>query len=243
MAKKNSLILLILIVLIVGFSFLIFVKGEIVLKNLRLFLASTYEIEIPADEVPAGQFNPPTPPEGGFRILINDDAKYTNTPNVTLKLFGGPNTEKMAISNFSDFRDAGQEKYQTSKEWNLCQGLVSCPEGEDTVYAKFYAPWGAASKIVSDSIIYESIKEEVVAEVPEAPPEEILPPEEIPEEIPEEVVEEIPSPPPVGEEVEEKEEVKPKISFRYILVGIIIIILVVAGIIWLIARRRRVEKI
>ncbi|TRZ50642.1 MAG: hypothetical protein D4S01_06260, partial [Dehalococcoidia bacterium] len=67
----------------------------------------------------------------------------------------------MAISNFSDFRDADQEAYQTFKSWSLCQSKESCPEGEYTVYVKFYTDWGTASKVVSDSIIY---KEKPIAE-------------------------------------------------------------------------------
>jgi len=46
------------------------------------------------------------------------------------------------------------EVYTVFKKWDLCQGLTTCLEGTYTVYAKFYAPWGTASGIVSDSIIY-----------------------------------------------------------------------------------------
>jgi len=77
----------------------------------------------------------------------------------------------MAISNFPDFRNAGQEPYSATKEWNLCKGLEVCPEEEKiyTVYAKFYAPWGLSSEVVSDSIVYK-IKVEL-------PPPEVKPPE------------------------------------------------------------------
>jgi len=163
--------------------------------------------------MPAG----PTPPEGGFRILINDDAKYTNSPAVTLKLFGGTNTEKMAISNNPEFGgtgSTGQIAYQSSYQWNLCWGKEACKEGEYTVYAKFYTSWGTASEVVSDRIIYKKsipewiieqiqnkineisekiadlrkqitqlFKKEIVTEVPESPPEEIVPPERPPEKI------------------------------------------------------------
>ncbi len=105
--------------------------------------------------MPGGWLMPPKPPEGGFKILINDEAIYTNSKLTTLKLTGGSDTQRMAISNFSDFRDAGQENYVTTKEWNLCKGLTFCPEGKYTVYAKFYAPWGTVSGVVSDSIVYK----------------------------------------------------------------------------------------
>jgi len=97
---------------------------------------------------------PPKAPADGFRILINNGAEYTDNSIVSLKLFDGPNTARMAISNFSDFRDAVQEPYTQTKTWNLCQGLTSCSEGEYTVYAKFFTSRGTASEVVSDSIIY-----------------------------------------------------------------------------------------
>jgi len=100
-------------------------------------------------------FMPLQPPVGDFRILINNGAEYTDNLIVNLTLFGGPDTARMAISNFLDFRDTGQELYKMTKEWNLCQGKEVCREGEYTVYAKFFAPWGTASKVVSDSIIYK----------------------------------------------------------------------------------------
>ncbi len=135
--------------------------------------------------MPAEWFMPPKPPTGGFRILINDGTTYTDSEIVTLKLTGGSDTERMAISNFSDFRDAGQELYAQTKKWNLCEGLSSCPDGQYTVYAKFYAPWGTISEVVSDSIILKTaVKEEPEIKVPEVEekpkaPTEIPPKEEI----------------------------------------------------------------
>lgn len=104
--------------------------------------------------MPTQWFNPPAPPAEGFTILINNGNEYTNNSIVTLTLRGGSDTVRMAVSNFPDFKDAGQENYATTKEWNLCQGLTSCSEGEHTVYVKFYADWGTTSEIVSDSIIF-----------------------------------------------------------------------------------------
>lgn len=109
--------------------------------------------------LPSSAYNPPTPPapssenpQGEFKILINDGNKYTNNQAVVLKLFGGPDTTKMAISNFFDFKNAGQELYQTSKTWTLSEG-----DGLKTVYVKFYTQWGQASEIVSDSIILDTV--------------------------------------------------------------------------------------
>lgn len=104
--------------------------------------------------MPSVWYNPPQTPQGGFSVLINDGASETNNLSVKLSLTGGSDTVRMAISSFSDFKDAGQEEYQTTKSWNLCQGGESCPEGGYTVYVKFYTDWGMASAVVSDSIIY-----------------------------------------------------------------------------------------
>jgi len=105
-----------------------------------------------------GQFQPPTSPIGGFRILINEGEEYTDSRTVTLNLTGGPDTARMAISNYPDFREAVQEPYTPTKIWTLSEG-----EGERTVYAKFYTQWGRASKIVSDSIIL--IEEKPIEEI------------------------------------------------------------------------------
>jgi len=112
--------------------------------------------------------NPPKPPLGGFSVLINDGAVYTRDLKVRLTLGGGPDAERMVISNFSDFHDAGQELYTESKEWNLCKGLSICSEGEYRVYVKFYTSWGKSSEVVSDTIIFKKTKPiiEKIKEVP-----------------------------------------------------------------------------
>jgi len=132
--------------------------------------------------MPSAWFNPPKAPEQGFKILINNDAKYTDNPTVTLNLFGGPDAAKMAISNNPEFSGAGstgQITYQSSYQWNLCQGRRSCSEGEYIVYVKFYASWGKSSGVVSDSIIYQK---EIPEEKPIAklPPPKVKPPTEKP---------------------------------------------------------------
>jgi len=108
--------------------------------------------------MPPVWFMAPKAPEGGFRVLINNDTEYTDKLIVNLSLFGGSNTDRMAISNNPEFSGAGstgQIAYQSSYKWDLCQGKTNCPEGKYTVYVKFYAPWGKSSGVVSDSIIYQ----------------------------------------------------------------------------------------
>jgi hypothetical protein len=103
--------------------------------------------------------NPPKAPVGGFGVSVNNGAESAAIPTVILNLKGGSDTAKMAISNFSDFRDAGQENYTSSKVWNLCwknsilQTPLICPAGTYTVYVKFFAPWGTNSGVVSDTIV------------------------------------------------------------------------------------------
>jgi len=117
--------------------------------------------------LPPGAYNPPSPPSGGFSILIQDNAEYTNNRAVILKLNGGSNVKKMAISNTGDFTDASQEDYQIEREWDLCSklgGLVKfsdCPDGVYKVYVKFYSQYGQPSQIVSDEIILDTTAPEI----------------------------------------------------------------------------------
>ena len=96
----------------------------------------------------------PSIPAGGFKLLINNDAKTTSSSKVTLSLTAGSNTKNMAISNFPDFKDAGQEPYQATKTWNICQGRTTCPSGQYTVYTKFYTQYGQPSQTVQTTITY-----------------------------------------------------------------------------------------
>ncbi|MBU3942686.1 hypothetical protein KKA24_01740, partial [Patescibacteria group bacterium] len=114
---------------------------------------------------PAASYSPPTPappspesPEGGFKVLINDNEKYTNNRNVSLKLFAGANVKKMAISNNSDLSGSGtgQITFEDPYNWDLCYLAKKCPDGEYTVYAKFYTQYGQPSEIVSDKIILDA---------------------------------------------------------------------------------------
>lgn len=132
--------------------------------------------------LPPGAYNAPVAPSGGFIILIQDGAKYTNSRTVTLKLNGGSDAKKMAISNTGDFTDASQEDYQTQKQWDLCSKLggrikfPDCPEGAYTVYVKFYTQYGQLSQIVSDGIIY---KKEIIAQKEMKPISELPPPQQL----------------------------------------------------------------
>ncbi|MEK7673720.1 MAG: carboxypeptidase-like regulatory domain-containing protein [Patescibacteria group bacterium] len=88
-------------------------------------------------------------PQGNFSVLINNGALITSSTKVALKFNGGFNPTKMAVSNFSDLRDAIQENYKETKEWVLPVGF-----GLKTVYVKYYSSSGASSPVVSDDIVY-----------------------------------------------------------------------------------------
>ena len=115
----------------------------------------------------------PKPPEKGFRFLINNGADYTNTPIVSLNLIGTSEIKRMAISNFSDFRDASQEPYKKKIKWDLCREKTYCAEGRHIVYVKFYTLFGVPSKAVSNSIIYRKATSELVYRKIQAKIEEI----------------------------------------------------------------------
>ena len=107
--------------------------------------------------LPPDAYNPPTPPAGGFSILINDGDKYTENREVTLKLIAGSDTARIAISNDPGFSGpgTGQISFQSPYTWDLCYWQKQCPEGTYTVYVKFYTRWGRSSNTISDSIVYK----------------------------------------------------------------------------------------
>ncbi|MFH1462680.1 MAG: peptidoglycan-binding protein [bacterium] len=115
----------------------------------------------PGGGMPSDWNNPPKPPANGFQIFINDKAGYTSSRKVFLSLTAGPDTERMALSSSPDFQYISQEPYVQTKQWDLCQGQTFCPQGQYSVYAKFYAPWGTASEVVSASIFFGTKEEQI----------------------------------------------------------------------------------
>ena len=104
-------------------------------------------------------FPAPVAPVGGFSLLINNGALKSSTPAVILKLKAGSDVARMAISNFSDFRNSAQESYAPEKNWNLCwessitQRPLTCPAGVHQVYTKFFTSYGQGSPVATSSII------------------------------------------------------------------------------------------
>ncbi len=109
--------------------------------------------------LPSGAFNAPIVPTNGFKILINKGAKSTASNNVTLSFNAGSDVVNMAISSSLDFSGVGQEKYSSTKTWDLCTtngvpSLTGCELGTKTVYAKFYTAYGQPSSVIQASIDY-----------------------------------------------------------------------------------------
>ncbi len=137
--------------------------------------SSEYPLTCGGGGLSPGAYNPPTSPvptpenpEGGFKVLINEDKLYTESRSrkVTLTLFAGSDTKRMAISNNPDFSGigTGQISYQSSYDWDLCYWQKKCPSGAYIVYVKFYTQWGQSSEVVSDMIVLKGIEAEESAE-------------------------------------------------------------------------------
>ncbi|PIZ89199.1 MAG: hypothetical protein COX90_00600 [Candidatus Nealsonbacteria bacterium CG_4_10_14_0_2_um_filter_38_17] len=92
----------------------------------------------------------PEHPEIPKSLIINNNAVYTTSLDVTLSL-SAENVFQMAISNSPDFAGISWEPYQTTKKWTLTKG-----DGKKTVYAKFRSPDGGVSQVISDTIILDT---------------------------------------------------------------------------------------
>lgn len=91
-----------------------------------------------------------TSPTGS--VKINSGAGVTNSQNVTLTLTASADTEKMLVSNSSDFSTTTAptwETYAASKNWGL-----TLDKGTKTVYVKFKDQAGNISPIYSASVYY-----------------------------------------------------------------------------------------
>lgn len=79
-------------------------------------------------------------------ITLNSGNSSTNNQTVTLQL-GAINANQMAVSNYSDFKDAYWESYSNSKQWQLLAG-----NGTKRVYVQFKNNDGKLSQVVSATI-------------------------------------------------------------------------------------------
>ncbi|MEI6529379.1 MAG: fibronectin type III domain-containing protein [Candidatus Falkowbacteria bacterium] len=95
----------------------------------------------------------PLTPVGGFRVSADSP---TNNHEINLNFVAGDDTDKLAISNFSDFRNASLELFTKTKIWDICAGLEACSYGFHNVYVKFYTKYGVSSDIVNATVNYKS---------------------------------------------------------------------------------------
>ena len=107
---------------------------------------------------PTGIYNSPSVPTGGFKVIVNQGVNTTANRIVILNFNAGSDVKKMEISLTGDFNDASQEDYSPTKQIDLCSkfgGLIknpTCPDGQYTIYVKFYTQYGRASDVVSTKI-------------------------------------------------------------------------------------------
>jgi len=93
----------------------------------------------------------PTPPVLNWDrpwVVINDDAPYTTSPDVTLRLHPAPGTVWMAVSASKDFADATWELFSPTVSWRLERA------GTSYVYVKFRAKGDQRFGPYTDSIEY-----------------------------------------------------------------------------------------
>ncbi|MDP3057375.1 MAG: carboxypeptidase-like regulatory domain-containing protein [bacterium] len=121
--------------------------------------------------LPPAAYNPPTNPEAGFKISINQGAEYTNSSTVNLTLIVGSDTVRMAISEFPDFKNASQFPFQQEIKWELLpipNSQIPKQGIKRILYAKFYTQYGVSSQVYSDSII-------IIASLPVIPAPSVIP--------------------------------------------------------------------
>jgi len=156
MEKKG---IIFLAVLIFSFSFTVLTFGQNPQQGEVNINAEVPQWPVP--QQPGGIFIPPSQPiivsepipehpEIPKSLIINENAAYTSSLNVTLSL-SAENAFQMAISNSPDFTNISWEPYLTSKSWVLAK-----EEGSKTVYAKFRSPDGGVSVVVSDTIVFDT---------------------------------------------------------------------------------------
>lgn len=104
--------------------------------------------------LPDGFNLPPVPPEGGFSVQLVNGAQTSLNQIATLNLSGG-SAVRMALSNFPDFRFAGQIPYSPDYDWNICEGKDVCTTGINKVYVKFYTQYGYSSETVVCEVNYQ----------------------------------------------------------------------------------------
>ncbi len=87
-------------------------------------------------------YNPPTPPDGGFRIVINNGAATSTSTDIVITLYGGRDTAYALVSEDADFSDAVQIWYNPNFERASTFYKLDSSAGEKTLFARFYTRLG-----------------------------------------------------------------------------------------------------
>ncbi|MBI4137987.1 MAG: peptidoglycan-binding protein, partial [Candidatus Wildermuthbacteria bacterium] len=102
--------------------------------------------------LPPAAFQAPSIPAAGFSIQTD---AVTQNRMAVLHLEGGSDAVNMSIDSSPDFAKAGQQAYQKSVSYDLCQGAAECLPGAYTVYARFYTSFGQPSSAVFARVVLE----------------------------------------------------------------------------------------
>ncbi len=136
-------------------------------SNTGLTTTGEFSVQASGSGLPSGAYELPKIPIGGFAIVVNHGEGVAADRKVTLHFNAGADVKKIALSMSSDFVGASQEPYTESKLWDVCSiysGAVVkplCPDGNYTIYAKFYTAWGQTSPVVSKDIILKTVVDKV----------------------------------------------------------------------------------
>ncbi|MDD4477322.1 MAG: peptidoglycan-binding protein [Patescibacteria group bacterium] len=126
-----------------------FIKAHDLAGNIRQSATST--LTFPCSNYTSGSSNLPVfYSTSSFKVAISGDKSKTTTSTVEMILGASKEFVKMAISNFSDFKDAILEPFKTKKIWKLIEEA-----GTKIIYAKFCDQSLNCYSIESDTILYE----------------------------------------------------------------------------------------
>ncbi|MEI8360908.1 MAG: hypothetical protein WCG01_02175 [bacterium] len=142
--------------------------GEEVYQYFKLAESGTLLINYDSDfsiNINIDMYKPPRPPVGtegqvekfAIQVINRAGEKISKTYDqiIRLKLIGGPDVSKVAISEFSNFKNASLEAYHETIDW-----LLSSGQGIKTLYAKFYTRFGVSSPVTTVKI--QSMNDSVV---------------------------------------------------------------------------------
>ncbi|MFA5175589.1 MAG: peptidoglycan-binding protein [Patescibacteria group bacterium] len=126
-----------------------FIKAHDLAGNIRQSATST--LTFPCSNYTPGSSNLPVfYSASSFKVAISGDKSKTTTSTVEMILGASKEFVKMAISNFSDFKDAILEPFKTKKIWKLIEEA-----GTKIIYAKFCDQSLNCYSVESDTILYE----------------------------------------------------------------------------------------